>query len=41
MRHVCVVMLVGRIGPLSLVMALSQTRGEQRYSYPDEHVMIG
>jgi trk system potassium uptake protein TrkH len=37
----CLVMLVGRIGPLSLVIALSQARAPRGYEYPEEHVMIG
>ncbi len=37
----CVVMLVGRIGPLSLVIALSQARPPRTYEYPEEQVMIG
>ena len=37
----CGVMLVGRIGPLSLVIALSQARPPRRYEYPEENVMIG
>jgi trk system potassium uptake protein TrkH len=37
----CVVMLVGRIGPLSLVIALSQARARRAYEYPEESVMIG
>jgi Trk-type K+ transport system membrane component len=37
----CVMMLVGRIGPLSLVIALSQGGAASRYEYPQENVMIG
>jgi trk system potassium uptake protein TrkH len=37
----CLVMLVGRIGPLSLVIALSRPRAARGYEYPEEHVMIG
>jgi trk system potassium uptake protein TrkH len=37
----CVIMLVGRIGPLSLVIALSQGGASRRYEYPQENVMIG
>lgn len=37
----CVIMLVGRIGPLSLVIALSQSKTPRRYEYPEENVMIG
>lgn len=37
----CVVMLVGRIGPLSLVIALSQGRASSKYAYPEEPVMLG
>ena len=35
------VMLVGRIGPLTLVIGLSQARPMRRYEYPEENVMIG
>jgi len=38
---ICLVMLVGRIGPLSLVIGLSQAREPRRYEYPEENVMIG
>lgn len=37
----CVLMLVGRIGPLSLVVALGQARPTRRFEYPEEQVMIG
>ena len=37
----CVVMLVGRIGPLSVVVALGQAGVPRRYEYPEENVMIG
>ncbi len=37
----CVIMLLGRIGPLSLVIALSQGGASSRYEYPEENVMIG
>ncbi len=37
----CVIMLVGRIGPLSLVIALSQGGASRRYEYPEENMMIG
>jgi trk system potassium uptake protein TrkH len=37
----CLLMLVGRIGPLSLVIALSQARERRPAEYPEEHVMIG
>jgi len=37
----CVTMFVGRIGPLFLVLALSQERAVRPYQYPEEHVMIG
>lgn len=34
-------MLVGRIGPLTLVLALGQKVGRVDYDYPEENVMIG
>jgi len=34
-------MFVGRIGPLFLVLALSQGQVARPYEYPEEHVMIG
>jgi trk system potassium uptake protein TrkH len=34
-------MLVGRVGPLTLVLALSQRLPRTDYDYPAEHVMIG
>jgi trk/ktr system potassium uptake protein len=38
---IAVIMLVGRIGPLSLVIALSQGGAPRKYEYPVENVMIG
>jgi len=35
------IMLVGRLGPLTLVIGLSQARPPRRYEYPEENVMIG
>jgi trk system potassium uptake protein TrkH len=37
----CVTMFVGRVGPLFLVLALSQGQVTRPYRYPEEHVMIG
>ncbi|MEN8149861.1 MAG: potassium transporter TrkG [Planctomycetota bacterium] len=37
----CVTMFVGRVGPLFLVLALSQRQIARPYEYPEEHVMIG
>jgi len=34
-------MYVGRIGPLTLVLAMSQRQTYQHYHYPDESLMIG
>jgi trk system potassium uptake protein TrkH len=34
-------MLVGRIGPLTLVLASGQRAERVGYDYPEEHVMIG
>ncbi|MBI4576621.1 MAG: TrkH family potassium uptake protein [Planctomycetes bacterium] len=36
-----VLMLLGRIGPLTLVLALAHREGVQGYEYPAENVMIG
>jgi trk system potassium uptake protein TrkH len=34
-------MFFGRIGPLTLALAIGQRTGETTYSYPDERMMIG
>jgi trk/ktr system potassium uptake protein len=34
-------MFIGRIGPLTIILALSQNRPASRTQYPDAHVMIG
>ena len=34
-------MLVGRLGPLTLVLAMSQRGAPEDYSFPEEGVMIG
>lgn len=38
---VCLVMYVGRLGPLTLIMALTARKKEVRVEYPEEHIMIG
>ncbi len=35
------VMLVGRLGPLTLISALTRDRKDLKFEYPTEHVMIG
>lgn len=37
----CLVMLVGRIGPLTLVLAISQQGPKPAYAYPRATVMVG
>ena len=38
---IMITMLVGRIGPLTLVVALAQRAGRTDYDYPEENIMIG
>jgi trk system potassium uptake protein TrkH len=38
---VCVVMYVGRLGPLTLIMALTARKKDVSIEYPEEHIMIG
>ena len=38
---IIITMLVGRIGPLTLVVALAQRPGRSDYDYPEENIMIG
>ena len=38
---IIVTMFIGRIGPLTLVLAIGQRRESVAYEYPDEAVMIG
>jgi trk system potassium uptake protein TrkH len=38
---IIITMFLGRIGPLTLGLAISQRVSEQRYRYPKERVMIG
>jgi hypothetical protein len=35
------VMYTGRLGPLTLITALTQARKDVNILYPEEHVMIG
>mgnify|MGYP002344569966 FL=1 len=37
----CLVMFVGRLGPLTLIMALTNTKKDINIQYPSEHIMIG
>ena len=38
---IIVTMFVGRIGPLTLMLAMSGQEIAKRYEYPEESVMIG
>jgi trk system potassium uptake protein TrkH len=38
---ICVVMYVGRLGPLTLIAAMTSNRKDVIIEYPEEHVMIG
>lgn len=38
---ICFVMFVGRLGPLTLVMALAEKKHDVEILYPEEHIMIG
>ncbi len=38
---VSIVMLVGRLGPLTLIMALTARNKKGKIEYPEEHIMIG
>ncbi len=37
----CLVMYIGRLGPLTLIMALTARRKRVNIEYPKEHIMIG
>ncbi len=38
---ICIVMFIGRLGPLTLMMALAERKRESEILYPEEHIMIG
>ncbi len=38
---IIIVMFVGRIGPLTLIIALASRSGKIKYEYPEENLMIG
>jgi potassium uptake TrkH family protein len=38
---ITILMFIGRVGPLTLVLAMGQQLRKGRYSYPEENVMIG
>jgi len=38
---IIVTMFLGRIGPLTLLLALTRPRATVDYSYPEEHVILG
>lgn len=38
---IILVMYIGRLGPLTLVLALAQKNDKQKYRYPEEKIMIG
>mgnify|MGYP003887446455 CR=1 FL=1 len=37
----CIVMFIGRLGPLTLMIALAERKREPEILYPEEHIMIG
>jgi trk system potassium uptake protein TrkH len=37
----CLVMYIGRLGPLTLIMALTSKKKRVNIEYPEEHIMIG
>lgn len=37
----CIIMFVGRLGPLTLILALTSHKKEISIQYPEEHIMIG
>lgn len=38
---ICIVMFIGRLGPLTLMMALAERKHEAEIIFPEEHIMIG
>jgi trk system potassium uptake protein len=38
---ILVVMFIGRIGPLTMALALGERRERARFVYPSERVMVG
>ncbi len=38
---ITIVMYIGRLGPLTLVLALANKHDKQKYRYPEEKIMIG
>ncbi|MNC65829.1 Potassium/sodium uptake protein NtpJ [compost metagenome] len=38
---ITLVMYIGRLGPLTLVLALAHKSDKQKYRYPEEKIMIG
>ena len=38
---ICVVMFLGRVGPITLLLAMSGTPDSARYDYPEERVSLG
>jgi len=34
-------MFIGRVGPLTIMLALSRPRAEGNYKYPKENILIG
>ena len=38
---VCILMFVGRTGPLTLALAISLRRRRARYQYAEENLMVG
>ena len=38
---IIVVMFIGRIGPLTMALALGERQESARFAYPSERVMVG
>ncbi|MNN88639.1 Ktr system potassium uptake protein B [compost metagenome] len=38
---ITLVMYIGRLGPLTLVLALAHKSDKQKYRYPEDKIMIG
>ena len=37
----CILMLLGRVGPLTVAFALSKKRSEGNYAFPEEKILLG
>ena len=38
---ISITVFVGRVGPLTLALAVGQRVGQRRFEYPEENVMVG